>query len=503
MSTNVLGQYTMKEANNDFKNGIYHEALKKYLKIYENEPEDIELNYNIGICYLTTNKNKAAAIPFLEFAANQDVNNNYVYFDLAHAYHYVHKFEDAIEMYEKFLQVESKNTELIEQANRNISQCRMGNNYIQNPLNVTLVNLDDRINSEKSEYLPFISEDGDKLFFTSDEKYMGSYGAYINNIQGTELSGNNWKRPRSVGSKVNTMEDEILAGYSSRNDILIARLYRWEIFEDIMLFEMKKTSARNMLDPGENINSSEHESGACLSITGDTLFFASNRPDGYGGFDIYMSKKLPNGLWGIPTNLGPTINSGFNEDFPNLSNDGKTLYFASDNFESIGGYDVFFSRLGRNGEWMRPRNMGYPINDAYDNYNISITSNGRHGYVSLNREDGFGEYDIYQVIFNEKDPTISIRKGQVFALNTDTIPISTIDTTLIFKVLNAQNNSTVGEYAVGKKNSDYVIALPPGKYTLKLNKEGFKAYEESFFIQDKHINQNKISTKNIYLRKEE
>jgi len=493
----------MKEADTDFKSGFYHEALKKYLKIYETEFENIELNYNIGICYLYTNLNKTKAIPHLEFVAKQDKKSNYIYFDLGEAYHYNHQFEKAIEMYETFIQHESNDKEMLEKANHHIKMCRNGNNYLQNPLNVTLINLDDRINSEKSDYMPFISEEGDRLFFTTDKKYMGTYGAYINNIEATSISGSEWKRPRSIGSKVNTMEDEILAGFSSTNDILIARLYRWEIFDDILLFEINGISARNVIEPGPNVNSKDHESGACLSFTGDTLLFASDRSGGFGGFDIYMTKKTPDGFWGIPVNLGPTINTEFNEDYPNLMNNGKTLYFASDNDQSIGGYDIFYSNYGRNDEWTKPRNIGYPINDAYNNYNISFTSDGRYAYIALNKEEGLGEYDIYKVIFNDKDPSISIQKGNVFYIEKDTLPIHTIDTVLNIKVLNKSSKSTFGEYSINKKNSEYVMAFPPGTYIIEVKKAGFKEYKETIYIDDKTEVENKIIKRNIYLKKEE
>jgi tetratricopeptide (TPR) repeat protein len=500
---NSFSQYTIREADTDFKSGLYHVALKKYLKLYDTEYENIKLNYNIGLCYLYTNLNKKEAISYLEFVKNQNDKNNYIYFDLGLAYHYNHEFEKAIEMFEQFVLEGSNDNETVALANHHIRMCQNGMNYIQNPLNVSLINLDNKINSEKSEYTPYISDDGANLFFTTDDKYMGSYGTYINNIEATTLSGSNWKRPRSVGSKVNTMEDEILSGYSSSNNILIARLYRWEVFEDIYLFDMKNISARSMIDPGPNINSGDHESGACLSSTGDTLFFSSNRPDGFGGFDIYMSKKLPDGLWGIPVNLGPTINTEYDEDYPSITQNGKTLYYASNNEASIGGLDIFFSKLGRNNEWSRPRNMGYPINDAYDNYNISITSNGRHGYIALNKEDGIGEYDIYKVIFNDKDPTINIRKGKVFLINKDTIPFNKVDTTLVIKAINKSSKTIFGEYKINKKNSDYVIAMPPGSYLLEIKKEGYAEYKEIVVIKDKHKDQNKLIKKNIYLRKQE
>ena len=105
-------------------------------------------------------------------------------------------------------------------------------------------------------------------------------------------------------------------------------------------------------------------------------YVASDKKEGMGGTDIYYAKKLPDGKWGKPINLGDGINTKYNEDYPTLLKDGKTLFFSSEGHNSMGGYDLFSSNWNETKEtWSTPNNIGYPINTPDDNMNISFSSN--------------------------------------------------------------------------------------------------------------------------------
>lgn len=492
-----------KEAKTFFKEGVYNKALDNYLKLYKTEFENIEINYNIGICYLNTDINKSAAVSYLEFVANQSKKDNFVYYYLGEAYRFAKEFDKAIESFQKFIRFNPKDKEMIIRANHNIEACTNAKKIIRKPLNVTLINLGNRINSKKSDYTPFISEDGSFLFFTTNRKYNSFLLSYYNNVYVSVYKRGNWTRSKSVGSKINTADDEILTGYNDNKNILSVFLNRWDIFDDVMLYKVRKTSARSIINPGENVNSKSIEASACLSVTGDSLFFASERNEGFGGLDIYMSKKLPNGIWGIPVNLGPTINTEYDENFPNISKNSKSLYFASNGHNTMGGFDIFVSKLNNaSKEWKSPKNMGYPINDSYNNYTISFTNDNRHAYVSLNRNKGEGEFDIYKVIFNDKDPTISIYKGQVFAITPDTIPIANYNTDIQISVYLHNTKTLIGEYKINETNSDYLFALPPEKYDIKISHNDYENYSKKIIVHDEHKNQNRIKKRNIYLIKQ-
>jgi outer membrane protein OmpA-like peptidoglycan-associated protein len=161
---------------------------------------------------------------------------------------------------------------------------------------------------------------------------------------------------------------------------------------------------------GTNINTDFWESAPSISIDGNALYFCSNRPDGYGGIDIYVSYKNEDGYWEEAENLGPDINTEGDEQTPFIHGDNKTLFFASNGWPGYGGSDLFVSKK-ENGSWSKPINLGYPIN-TYDNEgSITVQSNGVDAYIASDRADSRGGLDIYKVLLakntraNWKDTT--------------------------------------------------------------------------------------------------
>ena len=127
----------------------------------------------------------------------------------------------------------------------------------------------------------------------------------------------------------------------------------------------------------------------------------SDRPGGYGGKDIYVSEKLSNGEWGPALNLGPTVNTPFNEDSPYFSNDERTLYFSSQGHKTMGGYDVFVSTMSDDGYWSEPENIGYPVNTPFDDIYFRPTFNEKRAVYSTAKKGGFSDWDVYQITFNK------------------------------------------------------------------------------------------------------
>src|SRR5690606_13486306 len=148
-------------------------------------------------------------------------------------------------------------------------------------------------------------------------------------------------------------------------------------------------------------------------LDGKTFYFSSNREEGYGGFDIYRVKLLPNGEWSLPKNLGPNINTPYDDDAPFIHPDGQTLYFSSKGHEGMGGFDVFKAHLIDEEEWSQPENLGYPTNTTKDDIYFVISANERHGYYASDKEGGFGEHDIYMIDYLERSLRQSVIRGNV------------------------------------------------------------------------------------------
>ena len=148
---------------------------------------------------------------------------------------------------------------------------------------------------------------------------------------------------------------------------------------------------------GNVVNSPSHESSACISPSGKVIYFSSDRAGGAGGSDIWRVKKTKEGNWSNPSNVGVPVNTPHNEDTPYISADGRSLFFASDAHETLGGFDIFQSVFETGRGWSEPKNLGFPINSCRDDLFFSVSGDGAIGYFSSSREGGKGGMDLYSV----------------------------------------------------------------------------------------------------------
>src|SRR5690606_8336857 len=146
-----------------------------------------------------------------------------------------------------------------------------------------------------------------------------------------------------------------------------------------------------------DINTKAWETHGALSADGNTFFFTSDRANGYGGRDIYRTVRLPDGQWSKAQNLGPVVNTKYDEDGVFIHPNGRTLYFSSVGHTSMGGFDIFMTDMLDDGSWSHPKNLVYPLNTADDDVFFITTADGRRGYFSSDQIGGFGEKDIYFV----------------------------------------------------------------------------------------------------------
>lgn len=261
------------------------------------------------------------------------------------------------------------------------------------------------------------------------------------------------------------------------------------------LVDVKNQDLVNRKNLPEVINTKYQEISASLNNVSHEIYFASDKPGGYGGTDIYVTRLLPNGEWGEPQNLGPSVNTKYDEDFPVLSLDGKILYFSSNGHTSMGGYDIFKADYDMEKmKYVNPRNLGFPINSPGDEMNFSISESGRYGYISSFRKDGYGDLDIYRVTFTDIEPNYTVFNGTI------QLPENESLNSISMIVTNDRTGELVGEYLPNLKSMRYVIILPPGKYTLTVETDQFQFYEEKIEVLDKDAFQFQVE-KDIILKK--
>ncbi len=228
---------------------------------------------------------------------------------------------------------------------------------------------------------------------------------------------------------------------------------------------------------GEQINEpSSWTSQPSISSDGQTLYFASNRPGGNGKCDIWESTKDADGNWGPAANLGPTINSRWNDISPFIHTDSHTLYFSSDRPGGVGGFDVYYSRMDSTGEWSTPKNLGYPINSDRDEVGFVVSTDGRTGYFdsddpSRTNGESVGGKDIYEFeLYPEARPErVALVKGAITdnngnALTGATVSITDAKTHKKASVMSDTTNASFTAVVNESKKQEYVVTV---------NKEGY------------------------------
>ncbi len=231
--------------------------------------------------------------------------------------------------------------------------------------------------------------------------------------------------------------------------------------------------------PGE-INSDAIETSASISNDEHTVYFSSNREGGYGGMDIWRVKKLPTGEWSKAQNLGSVINTEFDEDSPFIHADGKTLYFISKGHKSMGGYDIFHTKVDDEGKWSKPVNLGYPVNTLANDLNFVMSADKLTGYYSSSAAGGYGGQDLYKINFKLDAEILSVVKGGVASNDTSHIPIEAVIT-----LIDKRTKAVQGEYKSNASTGRFIMVVSPGSsYQVVVEAEGYHTYSGEVFFDD-------------------
>lgn len=465
-----------------YSHGNYTMALPIYLALLKKEYTNYEFNFRAGMCYLKTNGHKKESIRYFEYCTKSPKVENEAFLQLGKAYQIALRFDDAIKAFNTYKLKADKDGKV--EADHYIEQCKSGKILVANPMDVTFYNLGKDVNSELPDYYPFVTSDESMLIFTSRRK--GNVGALSVEMDGyfasdiwTSKSVNGaFTKAKGAGPGVNGQYDEQCTGLSADGKFMT--LYVDNITEYGDIYSSTYKSSFGKIEKLPSPINDDFETAGAFAPDGNTIFFSSKRSGGMGGTDIYMCRKLPNLKWGLPMPIS-VCNTAYNEDFPFMAPDGKTLYFSSEGHNSMGGFDLFYTIWdSEKNTWTQPRNVGYPVNSPEDDLTISFTENNRVAYISSDREGGQGDLDIWRVVFNEvQASSFTMVTGKVI------LPDSTINKSeLYIQVNNAASNEDFGSYKLSPTTGKYVMALPPGKYIVTLDVPGCKQYVETIIVFD-------------------
>lgn len=490
----------LKTGDKMYNYGYYRTALSHYLKANEFNPDNAQLNYKIGSCYLSTRVfKKSLAIPFIEKAFQLDPKvMPDIQFQLGRCYHLNLQWDQAIEAYNTELKRPGLREQTINEIRKRIQECEFGKVYVKKPVKARVNSIGTNINSKYSDYSPVISADGEVMYFTSRrEDSTGGVrdddGEYFEDIYYSQLVNGEWTSAKNLGAPINTFNHDAIIGLSPDGQ----RMFVYVNEEgDGNIFQCRLNGDQwSKPEPlPKPINTIHHESSASIAFDGNSICWVSDRPGGLGGTDIYMSTRTKEGKWGEPMNMGSQINTPLNELGVFLLPDGKTMYFSSEGHSSMGGMDIFRTVM-ENGKWSTPENIGYPINTPDNDIFFVVSANGTSGYYSSIREGGTGEVDIYQFELLPDLPT------QLSNVEQQTAPEATAQVTLVKGVitdsesgsaLEAQvqmvdntKNEVIADGFSNSKTGKYLFTLPSGRnYAVVVKKNDYLFHSENFDLAE-------------------
>lgn len=405
------------------------------------------------------------------------------------------KFAEALEAVNRYL----SNTKLGESSRKagqfrqrcyqfalEFEQKKKEKNYVFAP-----ENLGDAINSAESEYFPSMTIEGNEFFFTRRVR------GYDEDFYSSQKTQTGWTRAAPLAGNVNTDQNE--------GAQMISQDGQWLVFTgcnrkdgwgscDIYISFLTPKGWSEALNMGGKINSDQWDSQPCLSPDKRDLYFASRRPGGYGGSDLYVSHLSASGQWSEPENLGPGINTSGDEACPFIHADNQTFFFTSTGWQGYGEDDLFFVHKGPKGDWSVPENLGYPINTIYKEGTLFIAADGKTAYYASDRSDSKGGLDIYRFELPENlrpHKTLWV-KGTVFDKKNNRGLPSAVE-------LVDMNTRQVLSRVQTDEQGNYLITLPVGKdYAFHVNRKGYLFYSDQFFLS--HQSPDSVYIKNIPLQ---
>ena len=341
-------------------------------------------------------------------------------------------------------------------------------------------------------------DEGYMFYVTQKEGTTGhvydAKGYFASDIYISKYKYGNWTRGRSVGQP-NSYGNEKVTSISENGKYIVYYVDNPLSKNNLQVAENRKKYSFNppkkIDDKRINNNSGKQHSGV-FSNDGNTFIFSSKRNGGLGGYDLYIVKKLPTGKWGEPQNMGPEINTEKDEIYPYLYDNGQTLYFSSNGHNTIGGFDLQKSTYDNVAKkWNSPENLGLPINTPFDDYTICFGQNKKTAYVGMWRKDGFGEKDIYQLIFENEEPLYTTINAKVMYEDS-----SQFTPALTIEVYNEKDELT-GIYTKKQDKGSFIMVLPPGKYKINLLQNDNIIYQESIFVKDHNLYKDFVEKKII------
>lgn len=465
-------------AINKARNGDYATSVKMINEALKIEPKFVDAYLSLAGINADL-KDYTSSVSFFEKAFSLDsVYSNYYLLPYSISLAGCGRFEDALKAVNTFLLNPKLNERSIKAGEFRKGTYQFAIDYAHSHPDKNYVfapqNLGDSVNTTDLEYFPSLTIDGKKLIFTRR----------INNKESfyeSDLENGKWGNAFSLSGKINSPDYNVGAqNISQDGDWLIFTGCNFPNGYgscDLFISYLTKSGWSEPQNLGRNVNSEFWESTPSLSPDKKDLYFSSNRLGGYGGKDIWVCHRNEKGYWSQPENLGPEINTAGDESTPFIHADNQTLYFNSN---GLPGYsdkpDLFVTRKLADGKWSKPENLGYPINTIDDEGSMIVDADGKTAYYSSDRIDTKGGLDIYTFeLRKDLRPLKTLwAKGKVYDNKTkEGLPSSVILTDISTRQIVSKLQTD--------EDGNYLVTLPVGKdYAFNVQRKGYLFYSENY-----------------------
>ena len=473
------------KAMNVLYSGKFSQGILELEKVLKIDPDFIEVPLTLGDFYFDS-KDTVRALENYEKAVQ--INESFypvAWLRIADIYMEKDNYQRAETCYNKFLKHEKQNKQGIQMAKFNLELIAFRRKAMANPVPFEPKNMGAAVNSKYQEYLPSLTADEQTLVFTRkvwarDAQPAGNEEDLYISIKENGV----WTPAQRMPSPLNSDGNE--GGECVSQD---GRVMFFTACErkggagscDLYLCTRsgdKWSVPRNLGNP---VNTGGWETQPSFSIDGRTLYFASNRPGGKGGNDIWKTVLMDNGRWSKPVNLGDSINTPGDEKCPFIHYDDQTLYFASNGHVGMGDMDIFYSRKINDTTWSKPVNIGYPINTKGEDASLIVSPSGTTAIFTSDREGGYGSLDLYQFeLYKEAQPlAVTYMKGIVFDQKTNAKLSAQV------KIIDVATGNEIASTSSDPVNGSFIISLPVNKtYALNVSKNKYLFYSDNIALQN-------------------
>ncbi len=458
----------------------YDEALEELEKILKTDPQFLDGWLQRANIYFDQRAYEAAAADYRKVLDMEPAYGSKALYPLALALYNQDQFGAAVPYFEQYLATGIRQEATRQRVEKYLSNARFAAEAIQHPVPFAPNRLPATINTPNPEYFPSLTADGEALVYTTrirnqEDLYISYWrdGAWQQGIPITEVNTD-----QNEGTQQISADGRLLVFTACDRKDGMGRC-------DIYYAERQHGGWSKPSNMGPPINTGAWESQPSIAANGQALYFASNREGGFGGTDIWVSYRQPNGRWGKPENLGPMVNTSGNDQSPFIHPDGRTLYFMSDGHPGFGGSDLYKTQRNPDGSWSIPQNLGYPINTRQDESALVLSLDGTTAYFSMrSNEPASGPFptrsdiDIYTFTMPE-----ALRPAPVTYVKARVVDAHT-QAPLVAKVEIA--DLTIQQlYAATTTDSDgtFLVCLPLGEdYALNVRCEGYLFHSEHFAL---------------------